>query len=277
MAVKLGHASGNELGKTKGGKKGDQTGKEVCVRNWYLNKKGWVVIRPKDPKDAEIIASTMEKICANDCFGYGQDYRDSGFNELKKVDFKPEKVKVKCGLDCSKAVMACLWAAGIKVDNFRTKTQIQTLKPTGKFKFLTSDKYCKSSDHLKRGDILVTEIVPGHTVVILSDGAKVKEANKPVDNKPEESKKKNTKYNEAKVKDAKYYNKKYAGTYVTKVNLNLRYGAGTTNSKIITIPKGKKVKCYGYYNKSLGVKWYLVEYGDYVGYCSSASKYLKKN
>lgn len=171
--TKIGHSSINEKGTVKGGKKGDQTGKEVCVRDWYLHKKGWVVIRPINPEDAEIISSTMEKICANDCFGYGQDYRDSGFNELKKVDFKPEKVKVKCGLDCSKTVMACCWAAGIKVDNFVTKTQIKTLEKTGKFEILTSDKYCKSSDYLKRGDILVTAKVPGHTIVNLTNGAKV--------------------------------------------------------------------------------------------------------
>lgn len=171
--TKIGHSSINEKGTVKGGKKGDQTGKEVCIRDWYLHKKGWVVIRPINPEDAEIISSTMEKICANDCFGYGQDYRDSGFNELKKVNFDPEKVKVKCGLDCSKTVMACCWAAGIKVDNFVTKTQIKTLEKTGKFEILTSDKYCKSSDYLKRGDILVTAKVPGHTVVNLTNGAKV--------------------------------------------------------------------------------------------------------
>ena len=266
MAVLLGHASINEKGTVKGGAKGDQTGKEVCTRTYYVHKKGWVVIRPKNEKDAEIIASTMEGICKNDCFGYGQDYRDSGFNELKKVDFKPEKVKVNCGLDCSKAVMSCCWAAGIKCDNFVTKTQVDTLKATGKFEILTADKYCKSSDYLKRGDILVTAKTPGHTVVVLSNGAKI--------TKPTETKQTNDKYNEAKVKSAKYFNKNIAGTYKTTTGLNLRYGAGTTNAKIITMPEGAKVKCYGYYNNYLGTKWYLVQYKDYVGYCSS--KYLKK-
>ena len=35
MAVLIGHASINEKGKVTGGKKGDQTGKEVCIRTWY--------------------------------------------------------------------------------------------------------------------------------------------------------------------------------------------------------------------------------------------------
>lgn len=35
------HASINEKGTTKGGKPGDQTGKEICIRSYYNYKKGW--------------------------------------------------------------------------------------------------------------------------------------------------------------------------------------------------------------------------------------------
>lgn len=35
------HASLNEKGTTKGGKSGDQTGKEICVRSFYTYKGGW--------------------------------------------------------------------------------------------------------------------------------------------------------------------------------------------------------------------------------------------
>ena len=35
------HASINEKGKTTGGKPGDQTGKEICVRSFYNYKGGW--------------------------------------------------------------------------------------------------------------------------------------------------------------------------------------------------------------------------------------------
>ena len=39
MAVKIGHASIDENGKAAGGKAGDQTGREVCVRDWdWYNK-----------------------------------------------------------------------------------------------------------------------------------------------------------------------------------------------------------------------------------------------
>lgn len=35
------HASINEIGKVVGGKSGDQTGKEICVRNFYIPSYGW--------------------------------------------------------------------------------------------------------------------------------------------------------------------------------------------------------------------------------------------
>lgn len=35
------HASINEKGTTKGGKSGDQTGKEICIRSFYTYKDGW--------------------------------------------------------------------------------------------------------------------------------------------------------------------------------------------------------------------------------------------
>lgn len=264
MVVKIGHARHNEFGGAKGGKKGDQTGSEVCITDHYVHKKGWVVIRPTDPDDAEIIASTAEAICANDNFGYGQgkDYRLSGFNELKKVDFDPSKVHVKCGLDCSQTVRCCCHAAGIKVENFNTANQIKTLEDTRKFKILRDKKYCESSKYLKRGDILVTK-VKGHTAIVLNDGSAVKE----------QAKAKAT-YDKSKLKAAKNQSKSLVGTYITTGTLNLRYGAGKSNTKILTMPKGAVVKCYGYYNMVSKTKWLLVQYGDYTGYCSK--KYLKK-
>lgn len=262
MIVKIGHARINEKGTVTGGKKGDQTGKEIAITDYYVHRKGWVVIRPLDPDDAEIIASTMEAICANDNFGYGQDYRLSGFNELKEVDFDPSKVHVKCGLDCSLAVRCCCYAAGIKVANFATSIQVKTLEDTGKFEILTSKKYCESSKYLKRGDILVTKI-KGHTVIVLNNGSAIKEQIKA-----------KSSYDKSKVKSAKYLSKSLSASYITTSELNLRYGEGKSNKKIITIPKGAVVKCYGYYNMVSKSKWLLVEYKDYTGFCSK--KYLKK-
>ena len=55
----------------------------------------------------------------------------------------------------------------------------------------------------------------------------------------------------------------------TTDDLNLRNGSSTSHNILVTIPKGTKVKWYGYYTNS----WYYIIYNDYVGY---ASKYYLK-
>lgn len=83
------------------------------------------------------------------------------------------------------------------------------------------------------------------------------------------------KLSEVKIDVAKSYDKSLSGTYkVTATSLNMRSGAGTSKSIIVSIPNGAKVSCYGYYTDYEGVKWLYVTYGGYTGYCSS--KYLKK-
>jgi hypothetical protein len=82
-----------------------------------------------------------------------------------------------------------------------------------------------------------------------------------------------------KAKDAaKSFDKAIANTYtVTATSLNVRTGAGITKAKLVTIPNGTKVRCYGYYTKTLGVKWYYVMFTykgtEYTGFVSS--QYLK--
>ena len=67
MAIKIGHASIDENSKAKGGKSGDQTGKELCIRTWYA--KEWTcVLRPKTSTLAEKSAKACEKGCANSRF-----------------------------------------------------------------------------------------------------------------------------------------------------------------------------------------------------------------
>lgn len=79
----------------------------------------------------------------------------------------------------------------------------------------------------------------------------------------------------AKVESAKYSDKSLNNTYKTTAALNMRTGAGTGKKIILTIPKGKSVKCSGYYNKdSNGTKWLYVTYNGQSGYCSS--QYLSK-
>ena len=77
------------------------------------------------------------------------------------------------------------------------------------------------------------------------------------------------------------FNKNLAGTYVVSTNggtLNVRDGAGTKKSVLVTIPKGTKVKNYGYYNVSNGDIWLYIQFTyKNVIYTGFASKdYLRK-
>ena len=65
MSVKIGSARIDENGNAKGGKAGDQTGKEVSTQSWYRHGKGWRVFRAKDPAVAEKIAQDMQWACDN--------------------------------------------------------------------------------------------------------------------------------------------------------------------------------------------------------------------
>lgn len=79
---------------------------------------------------------------------------------------------------------------------------------------------------------------------------------------------------------ARSFLKSLAGTYKVTANsgLNVRHGAGILKKKMVAIPKGTAVKCYGYYTSFLGVKWLYIQFTyknvTYTGFASS--KYLKK-
>ena len=154
---------------------GDQNGgREVSTENWYLHSKGWIVLRAIDPARRELIAQAMERACANDDIGYDQASRNTLYNNVKPYGFDPSRTTKKVNTDCSALVRVCANYAGIEVGDFITSSEAATLMATGAFEKFTDDAHCKSSDHLLRGDILVTR-TKGHTVAVLSDGAKAAE------------------------------------------------------------------------------------------------------
>lgn len=175
MAVKIGSARMGENGKITGGKPGDQTGREVSTQNWYAHSKGWRVFRAKNAGVGHKIAECMEKICANDKIGYNQAQRGTLYAAVKGHGFDPDALKLKVNTDCSAAVRVCCCYAGITVGNFNTSNEASYLLATGAFVELTGSEYTRSSDRLRKGDILVTR-TKGHTVVVLTDGKKAESA-----------------------------------------------------------------------------------------------------
>lgn len=171
MAVVIASARIDERGKISGGKAGNQNGKEISRQPWYRHSKGWRVLRCRDAEKAEKIARAMEAACDNRNIGYDQGQRDTLYNLAKTVDFDPARVKTPCETDCSALVRVCCAYAGVMVGNMRTNNEAKILLASGEFEELKGAKYTDQSAYLRRGDVLVTR-TQGHTVVVLTDGAK---------------------------------------------------------------------------------------------------------
>lgn len=171
---KIGHASCDENKKAKGGKAGDQTGKEVCIREWYS--KPWnAVLRAKNDRIATAMASCCEFLCNCDLVGYDQLQRNSLRAELKKIGWMLPTLKTPCETDCSAFMSVCAEYAGVPIDAqyFNgnapvTSNMIIKFFNTGMFDVLTDELYLKSDKYLRRGDILVGK---GHTAMALTDGS----------------------------------------------------------------------------------------------------------
>lgn len=262
MAVKIGHASKDENGKINRGTAGDQTGKEVCTRNWYAG--GWtVLLRPKSSKVAEKMAKACEAGCANKKIGYDQNQRNTLRTKAKAAGWNLGKITAACECDCSSFMTVCAEAAGVNMSGTYTNGNAPTtstmrakFKATGAFDVLTASKYLNGSGYLKRGDVLVKE--GSHTVMVLGNGEKVKAETS----------------GQVKTDAAKYQSAGLSGMYTTTAALNMRAGAGTGKTILCTLPKGTAVRCYGFYNVASGTKWLYVVYNGMSGYCSG--KYLKK-
>ena len=176
MSVYIGHASIDENGRAYGGVAGDQTGQEVCIRTWY-NRPWTVLLRPVSAAVAERMALFCEGVCKNDNVGYNQYQRNTLRLCAKAVDWDPAKIG-RCDTDCSAFMTVCAEAAGVDVSgcySYGNAPVTQTMRAkfvaTGAFTALTDSKYLTSDAYLRRGDILVYE--PGHTVMVLTDGAAV--------------------------------------------------------------------------------------------------------
>jgi len=171
MTVKIGSARISENG-TINGKKGDSTGREVCIEDWYLHKKGWVCLEAKNPEVRNRIAYAIRAICENDNFGYGQSDRDSCLKPLEAVNWNPAKVTTPVNIDCSLAVYVACRYAGIPIvydstHAFYTGNLTSRLKQTGQFNVYTDKAHCEGITGLVEGDILCTK-TKGHVVTVVS-------------------------------------------------------------------------------------------------------------
>lgn len=178
MSVLIAHASLDENRNIKGGKAGDQTGKEVCIREWY-NKPWNVMIRFIDINMANRFADDMEAAAHNDYIGYDQNQRNSLLAKARKYNYDISKVKEPCECDCSSLVAVACMYAGIPESALTlngncatTRNLKQMLKASGEVEIFTTALYTTKADRLKRGDILLKE--GSHVAVVVKTDSKEK-------------------------------------------------------------------------------------------------------
>lgn len=270
MSILIGHASIDERGKASGGQAGDQTGKEVYIRDWYNG--NWnVVLRPVSADIAEKMAAACETLCKGNLVGYDQYQRNTLWDELEKVGWDAAKLKTRCETDCSAFMSACARAAGIDIPRVNmgggaynapvTYTMREAFSKTGAFQVLTDAKYTSSDRYLKRGDVLVRE--SGHTAMALSDGAQSAApvisapTTAPVTAPAASSGKEVKASGVAFLRDTTL-----TGTYkCTAITyLSARDNSSASSKELTRIMPGETVDCYGYFNLVNGIKWLYVTF-----------------
>lgn len=161
MKILLAHARSNEEGKTAGGKAGDQTGREVCVQEFFEYR--WqYIFRAKDPKRAEYLAANAEICCANDHIGYDHPDRYSMYLQAKAAKYNFNKITTDCNTDCSQLTATLINGSGVTISPYIfTGNMRDYIMKTGAFvEIAYTDK-----SQLRRGDILLT-VDKGHVVII---------------------------------------------------------------------------------------------------------------
>lgn len=167
MAVLIGHASIAENGGING-TPGDQTGKEVCIRDWYP--KGWnVLLSPKNMVIAAKAAKEMRYACNNDKIGYGQNDRRTAYDSAvaNGGTFK----NAAGNTDCSQLVAGCYKLAGLDISpDCTTRNLRKALLATGKFTEYTDAAHLNSDAYAVTGSIYLKE--GSHVVMALTCGSK---------------------------------------------------------------------------------------------------------
>lgn len=173
----IANCGSDENGSYRGGKSGDQTGREWDVSRWA----NWqsCVLRHPDEKVRTLFAALAMEAASNDRIGYDQGQRWTFWQELQRSGYHPSKIKKNCETDCSAGVIAIVRAVGYLTGNNRLKFiggtytgDMRSAFRKAGFKVLTAQKYRTSTDYLKAGDILLEDSY--HTAICVTGGSNAK-------------------------------------------------------------------------------------------------------
>jgi len=265
----------NDDGWNKKAKAGDQTGREVFIRNWYPYE--WDgIIHCTDTEIAKKAVDVAVKLANSNLVGYDQSERNTLYKALKSNGWDVDKY-IKSGkcteTDCSAFVYACYCCVVPSLRSDSNAPIVPQLKSKFTkldiFKWYTAKRFRNTDTDLRAGDILVN--TDAHAIMAIETGSSYKGSQS---SKKTTSVRKTVKAS----KSASKFDKAIAGTYKTTDALNLRDGAGTKYKVLTCMPNKIKVSNYGYYSYVGNTKWYYVQVEingtTYIGFCSS--KYLRK-
>ena len=157
-------ASIGENGKATGGKKGDQTKKEVKVAPYYEFGQTWV-IRFRSTSRGKKAGKAAKLLAQNDNVGYAQDDRVSLYNECERINWDIDRINEirKCNCDCSLLIVCAInFAYGkAKLPSSHTTYSLPSICTKYKTNFKRVDKVLKTKK-FKKGDMVGKS---GHVII----------------------------------------------------------------------------------------------------------------
>lgn len=172
-----------ENGKRGGGKRGDQTGKEVSI-SAITDRRKYQVFRYPDSKVARTIAFYMGDVANNENVGYAQYAQQEGDGEretleqeIRKVNYDPSALNTPCNTDCSAFVSNAIRATFAKANIPKNVPTMYTSEMPKDLLSLGFEKVqgligtsidILATKRLQIGDILVT-VGAGHTCVCMGE------------------------------------------------------------------------------------------------------------
>ena len=152
----------DEHGAYRGGRAGDQTGREAELKKWY-NRPWTAVLRYPNQTVALEIAKLSVAMCLNDSVGYDQGERGTYWKALKAAGYDPSKAALS-EQDCTAGVSANVRAAGC-LCGVRTLQELPLCTSRNMraefvkagFEALTASRYRTGGRYLLPGDILLYE------------------------------------------------------------------------------------------------------------------------
>lgn len=252
---KISNCGKDENGGIRGGRAGDQSGKEWWIINWYSQ--GWqCILRHPNKKVREYIAELGIQAAQNDKVGYDQSENQTYWNQLRSVGYWPKNVIVPCEADCSAGVIANVKAVGFllgipalqSINATYTGNMRAGFRAAG-FEVLTGAKYLNGPDYLLPGDIILND--SQHTATNLGYGKYAENTNSDVTPSPTPAPSGGTEHR------------------VLASVLNVRSGAGMSYGVIGQLRYGTTVTLQRVIEASDGTTWYSISSNGLNGYVAA--------